>query len=124
QNGHFYICNCCGCCCGVLRSITEHGIRGAVNSAFYAVIDPDECVACGICADERCQVGAIEEGEDAYVIIKEKCIGCGLCISTCATEAISLVRKEASEIVIPPATEDQWFEDRAQNTGRDMGPFK
>ena len=39
-----YICNCCGCCCGVLRGITQWGIEHSVAHAnYYAVIDPDEC---------------------------------------------------------------------------------
>ena len=23
--GFFYVCNCCGCCCGILKGITEYG---------------------------------------------------------------------------------------------------
>ncbi|MBU1740718.1 MAG: 4Fe-4S ferredoxin, partial [Proteobacteria bacterium] len=43
QNDQFFICNCCGCCCGVLRSINELGVSAAVNSTYYAEIDPEEC---------------------------------------------------------------------------------
>ena len=57
ESGHFFICNCCGCCCGVLRSINELGINASdvINSYYFAEIDPDECTACGTCRDERCQ---------------------------------------------------------------------
>lgn len=126
QDGHFFICNCCGCCCGVLRSINDMGIPASkvVNSHFVAVIDAEECVACGVCADERCQVRAIEEGDDAYQVKPEACIGCGLCVSTCPSEAISLIRKPEEECEIPPANEDAWFEARAKARGVDFSAYK
>ena len=31
------------------------------------------------------------------------CIGCGLCVTTCPSEALSLKRKDESEIKVPPA---------------------
>ena len=97
ESGHWFICNCCECCCGVLGA-SNMGFENVTNSHYYAVIDPSLCDACGTCADERCQVNAIEEGEDIYNIIKEKCIGCGLCVSTCPSEAIELLRKQPEEI--------------------------
>jgi Pyruvate/2-oxoacid:ferredoxin oxidoreductase delta subunit len=121
---HFFICNCCGCCCGVLRSINEWGISNAVNSYYLAEIDPEACAACGTCADERCQVNAIEEGEDAYSVIKEKCIGCGLCVSTCPSEAIQMVRKQPEEIVPPPNDEMDWYEKRGNLRGVDFSKYK
>ncbi len=126
QSGHFFICNCCGCCCGPLRGINELGIPASkvVNSYYYAEIDPDTCEACGTCADERCQVNAIEEGEDAYLVIKEKCIGCGLCISTCPAEAIQLIRKQPEEMVSPPSDEMAWYEERGRQRGVDFSDYK
>ncbi|MEE9497568.1 MAG: 4Fe-4S dicluster-binding protein [Desulfobacterales bacterium] len=124
KNGHFFICNCCGCCCGVLRSINEWGISNAVNSYYLAEIDPEACAACGTCADERCQVNAIAEGEDAYSVIKEKCIGCGLCISTCPSEAIQMIRKQPEEIVPPPKDEMDWYEKRGNLRGVDFSEYK
>jgi NAD-dependent dihydropyrimidine dehydrogenase PreA subunit len=125
QNGQFFICNCCKCCCGPLRSINELGIRAwdVVNSHYYARIDPNTCISCGICAGERCQVGAIEEGEQAYRVIPEKCIGCGLCISTCPVEAISLIHKDKEKIVPPPITEDAWFNERGRLRGVDFSDY-
>lgn len=126
ESGHFFICNCCGCCCGVLRGINDLGILAStvVNSYYYAEIDPDECAACGTCADERCQVNAIEEGEEAYQVIREKCIGCGLCVTTCPSEAIRLVRKPPEELVPPPKDEDAWFEERGRQRGVDFSAYK
>ena len=124
QNGQFFICNCCKCCCGPLRAINDLGIPAwdVVNSSYYAVIDADKCISCGICAETRCQVRAIDEGVDAYSITPEKCIGCGLCISTCPVAAISLVRKD--RIVEPPVTEDAWFDERGKQRGVDFSAYK
>ena len=53
-----YVCNCCGCCCGILRGINVYGIENSVAQAnYFAVIDP-ECLGCGTCV-LRCQVHAI-----------------------------------------------------------------
>ncbi len=126
QYGHIYICNCCGCCCGVLRSINELGMPASdvINSHYFAEIDPDGCTGCGVCTDERCQVGAIEENNDVYRIVQDKCIGCGLCISTCPAEAIRLVHKEKENLVEPPITEDAWFEERGRRRGVDFSDYK
>jgi Na+-translocating ferredoxin:NAD+ oxidoreductase RNF subunit RnfB len=126
QEGHYFICNCCGCCCGVLRGVNRLGLPAwtVVSSDHYAVIDGDLCTVCGICADERCQVDAIEEGEDTYQIIPEKCIGCGLCISTCPVEAISLVQKSDEDIAPPPKNEMDWFRERARYRGVDISEFE
>ena len=100
NSDHRAICNCCGCCCGILRGITEYEFPSAVaKSNFYAEIDPDDCTACEICA-ERCQVNAIT-CDDYAVVDKERCIGCGICVSPCPTEAISFIRKGEEEFEEP-----------------------
>lgn len=126
QNGRFYMCNCCGCCCGSLRSINDLGFPAStvVNSHHFAVIDPDECTVCGTCANERCQVNAIEEGEDAYEVIRERCIGCGLCMTTCPGEAIQLVHKKEEDLVPPPVDEAEWFKERGRRRGVDFSQYE
>lgn len=126
QGGGFYICNCCKCCCGVLRSINELGVpaRLVINSSYYAEIDAEKCISCGICSDERCQVGAIKDGDDTYRVIRERCIGCGLCVSTCPNEAIKLVHKGKDQIAQPPLNEDAWFEERGRMRGVDFSKYK
>ena len=124
EHGHIYICNCCGCCCGVLRSINEMGISNAVNAHYYAAIDGDACVSCGLCKDERCQIGAIEESDGAYQILQDRCIGCGICISTCPSDAIRLMRKNPEDIVKPPAGETEWFKMRGGMRGVDFSAYE
>jgi ferredoxin len=123
ESGHGYICNCCGCCCGLLRA-ANMGIANVVNSHYYAEIDSYLCDGCGTCADERCQVNAIEEGEESYKIIKEKCIGCGLCVSACHSEAIQLIHKQPEELVYPVKDEEAWFDERARQRGVDYNAYK
>lgn len=121
--GHYYICNCCSCCCGVLRSITEHGIRNAVSTNFFALIDAESCIDCGICQKKRCPVAAIAKTEDAYHVNPDLCIGCGLCVSTCPSRSITLKRRPESAIVEPPENEADWYRQRATMRGVDYSRF-
>ena len=112
-----YICNCCGCCCGILRGITEWGIKNSVAYAnYYAVIDPDECLGCGTCV-ERCQVHAISELDGVAVVDQEQCIGCGLCVTGCPNKAANLQKKPKNEIVDPPSDFAAWEHERLLNRG-------
>jgi len=117
-SGIGYVCNCCGCCCGLLRGINEWGIEHSVAQAnYFAEIDPDTCTACGTC-QERCQVDAIAERDDGVrVVRRELCIGCGLCVTGCPSEAVRLMRKPDDEIVAPPATRGAWERVRLKARG-------
>lgn len=117
MKGFGYVCNCCGCCCGLLRGITEWGIENSVAHAnYYAEIDAEECSSCGTCVD-RCQVHAISEIDGSTVVDREKCIGCGLCVTGCPSEAARLVRKPDEDIIPPPADFSTWEHERLQNRG-------
>ena len=117
MKGVGYICNCCGCCCGILRGITQWGIQNSVAHAnYYAVIDRDECLGCGICV-ERCQVKAISEKDGAAVVDRESCIGCGLCVTGCPSDVAELHRKPDDEIVHPPENFSEWGHQRLVNRG-------
>jgi len=88
-----WICCCCGCCCGVLRNLKRYSQPAELVAApFIACFDAAQCNGCGVCA-ARCQVDAIEIGEDRARLDIGRCIGCGLCVSTCATGALALERK-------------------------------
>jgi ferredoxin len=117
MQGVGYICNCCGCCCGILRGITDFGIEDSVAYAnYYAVIDADNCTACGTCI-ERCQVDAIVEEGGVSVVVREKCIGCGLCATGCPDQVPLLFRKSEEETVHPPADFAAWETERLRNRG-------
>jgi len=117
MKGVGYVCNCCGCCCGLLRGITDWGIENSVAYAnYYANINPEECVGCGTCR-ERCQVLAISEGNEISVVDREKCIGCGLCVTGCPNGAARLERKSDHEIVSPPADFETWEHQRLRGRG-------
>ncbi|TXT58964.1 MAG: hypothetical protein BAJALOKI1v1_1510009 [Promethearchaeota archaeon] len=94
------ICCCCGCCCEVLLN-QKKGAQPAKFFAtnFYAEIDDELCVGCGLCED-RCNMDAISIIEEKSVIDLDKCIGCGVCIPSCVNDAISLQKKE--EELVPP----------------------
>jgi electron transport complex protein RnfB len=117
-SGIGYVCNCCGCCCGLLRGITEWGVEQSVAQAnYYAEIEAETCTACGTC-EERCQVGAIAAAADGVrVVEKERCIGCGLCVTSCPSESARLRRKPEGEIVPPPATFGAWERRRLKARG-------
>jgi len=119
MKGVGYVCNCCGCCCGILRGITDWGIENSVAYAnFYSVINADECVGCGTCRT-RCQVHAIFEKDGISVVDRKKCIGCGLCVTGCPNGAAKLEKKPESEIVNPPADFQTWEHERLHNRGLD-----
>lgn len=117
MKGVNYICNCCGCCCGILRGITEFGIQNSVAAAnYYATIDEGLCQSCGICVD-RCQIKAITENNGNYRVVREKCIGCGLCVTGCPNEAVFLQRKHEADIIHPPEDFARWEQERLKNRG-------
>jgi ferredoxin len=117
MQGVGYVCNCCGCCCAILRSITDWGIENSVAYAnYFAVIDPEICAGCGDCID-RCQVHAISEGEGVSVVDRARCIGCGLCVTGCPNEVAQLERKAEAEIIHPPVDFAAWEQARLHNRG-------
>jgi ferredoxin len=93
QTGQNYICNCCTCCCGVLRGLTQHEQPYAfVKSDFLIEVDNDLCTGCGTCVD-RCQFAALDVPEDISVVNTDRCIGCGVCAISCPEGALQLVAR-------------------------------
>jgi len=98
-----FVCNCCPCCCGLLRASLEWGNPNVfASSGYLPVNDPDLCTGCGICAEERCPVQAVSIVEERAVVDEGRCLGCGLCVSGCPNRAMSLRKKV--ECTTPPAT--------------------
>ncbi|HPI93429.1 MAG TPA: 4Fe-4S binding protein [Deltaproteobacteria bacterium] len=94
------LCNCCNCCCEMLRFATDVKTKGVLApSRFRARVDEAACTACGLC-EEICPVEAIavEQG-DAAVVKADACIGCGLCASVCPVEAIALTEARPKEFI-------------------------
>jgi electron transport complex protein RnfB len=87
------ICMCCGCCCGVLRSLKmRHNPASEVSSDFHAQLNGSRCTGCKICL-KRCQMDALSVVDGKAQLDLTRCIGCGLCVSTCKADALTLVRK-------------------------------
>jgi len=123
EHNQMFVCNCCSCCCQFLRLLAEyHTPYGLVRSNWEAVIDEDLCETCGVCANERCPVEAIEETDGGdYKVLGERCIGCGVCVVTCPTEAMTIRPRPESEHTVPPRNIVDWSVQRAANRS---GPVK
>jgi electron transport complex protein RnfB len=91
---YFYvICNCCPCCCVMLRSAVNYGMTHAVlASNFLAEQIEDKCNNCGKCI-ARCHFKARCIDSSTLVFVTEKCVGCGLCVSSCEFGAIKMIRR-------------------------------
>jgi len=116
----FYICNCCTCCCGIMRGVVEWGNSDAVaRSDFRVVVDAETCTGCEICVD-RCQFKALAVPEGVCIVDYDRCLGCGQCVSVCPVEALNLERRPGGEVPEPPADEKEWMNQRAQERGIDI----
>lgn len=117
RSGNYYICNCCTCCCGILRGVAECGIPTAIaRSDFRAVVDAASCTGCGDCV-EPCQFGALSVRDDVSVVDYVRCVGCGLCGMVCPADALHLERRPEGEVPLPPADIDEWREQRIEVRG-------
>ncbi|MBE9472892.1 MAG: ATP-binding protein [Chloroflexi bacterium] len=68
----------------------EHGFMGGQ----LAVIDPEKCTACGICA-EVCRFDAVILGDEVYRVDSLACEGCASCYYQCPEEAIRMEEQQA-----------------------------
>lgn len=117
RDGHFYICNCCSCCCGFLRSVVEFGVPTAIaHSDFWAVVDDQECAGCEECV-ERCQFGALSVPEEVCLVDYARCVGCGQCTTVCPSEALHLERRPESQSLPLPVDQKEWMSRRAEGRG-------
>ncbi len=100
QDKPLFICNCCTCCCGIMRGLSElHNPRTFAKSNFMPEIDRDACKLCEKCV-EVCPFQALfhhyphneDLSDDMIMILEERCVGCGICAHQCPHDAITLVR--------------------------------
>jgi ferredoxin len=114
---HYYICNCCTCCCGIMRGVAEFGVPTAVAKAdFHAVVNSEACIGCGDCV-ARCQFGALSVPDEVCAVDEVRCVGCGVCATVCPTDALQLERRAEGEVPPPPADVREWGQRRAEERG-------
>lgn len=95
-----FICACCKCCCGVLRSVKMLDRPADYLAAnYHATVDIELCKGCKTCL-KRCQMDAIKIENGKSSVNLNLCIGCGLCVVKCPAKAIRLRKKEKQKI--PP----------------------
>ena len=112
RDGHTYICNCCTCCCAVLRGVSEFDVpAAAVRADFHAAVRVEDCIGCGIC-EVRCAFGALTTPDDTCVVDLSRCVGCGLCTTVCPSDALYLERHPQGIVAPPPIDLDAWMEER------------
>jgi Fe-S-cluster-containing hydrogenase component 2 len=111
------ICNCCPCCCTVLRGMTQLKQPHAFEpSRFEARVISENCNGCAICAEERCPMKTIEMKDDVAFVNAADCIGCGLCVTGCPVDAIVL--EERKQLPAIPATVTEMGAKVLQEKGR------
>ncbi len=117
RDGRNYICNCCTCCCGTLRGVSEFDIPTAItHSDFYTVVDAEVCTGCGDCV-ERCSFEALAVPDDICQVDYARCVGCGVCAIACSTDSLHLERRHEGESPVPPADLNAWMVERAEERG-------
>jgi Na+-translocating ferredoxin:NAD+ oxidoreductase subunit B len=117
------LCMCCGCCCGVLRSMKMHPYPARMaSSPFAAVLDQSACAGCGDCL-ERCQMDALSLPDGTASLDVERCIGCGLCVTSCPSGALTLARKPDKQQRPVPKDVVRLTIRMAQTRGR-LGPLQ
>ena len=60
---------------------------------MHPVINTDECIGCGACAD-ACPMGVIEVEDVATVVDADSCVGCEACLGACPVEAITEIAED------------------------------
>jgi electron transport complex protein RnfB len=115
---HSYnICNCCACCCALLRGVIEFQRPTVIaHSDFAATVDEVACEGCSDCI-ERCDFGALSLLGGVCAVDHARCVGCGLCVLACSHGALSLGRRPEGEILPRPADFGEWMAEHAKGRG-------
>ena len=109
-----FICNCCGCCCHLMRGIKTFDLPNAiVTSNWIMQVDLSQCKGCGKCA-EICPVQAItileqtdKEKKRRWAVCEERlCLGCGVCHSACKFGGVTM-RPRSKRVFTPETAFDQ-----------------
>lgn len=112
QNAVGFICNCCGCCCGMFQAVRTFDIRTAiVTSNWVAQIETARCTGCGLCS-KACPVEAISLDKASAVLRPkavcdpELCLGCGVCYTACRLGCIRMASRK-QRVMVPETTFDR-----------------
>jgi ferredoxin len=109
-----FICNCCGCCCHLMRAMKTFDIHpGIITSNWIMDVDISKCKGCGECA-KACPIDAIkiektQEGNKKKMWAvgnEEVCLGCGVCSTVCKTGA-STMKSRPQKVLVPETVFDQ-----------------
>ncbi|AEB10356.1 ATP-binding protein [Desulfobacca acetoxidans] len=65
-------------------------------SGHEAVIDPEKCTNCGLCAS-MCQYEAIREHSQGFSVDSLRCEGCKVCVTFCPEEAIQFPERHCGK---------------------------
>jgi ferredoxin len=109
-----FICNCCGCCCEMIRGLKAYNLnKGVVSSNWLMAVDDSRCKGCGECA-KVCPVEAIRleirevAGRKQKLAIRaaEVCLGCGLCTKVCKSGGATM-QARPRRVLAPETIFDQ-----------------
>ncbi len=119
QTGQYMFCNCCTCCCSILRAVSEHDYPLAyVKSNYQISIEKELCEGCETCVD-RCQFNALKVIDDICTINLDRCVGCGVCAVTCPENALYLIARPENEQSTPPLSLRDWMSQKAMSRNVD-----
>jgi Na+-translocating ferredoxin:NAD+ oxidoreductase RNF subunit RnfB len=103
KNKPAVICNCCKCCCELIRTYKKTGLSTIVTpSSYVSGIDSKLCNRCGLCI-EKCPVDAISLIHNEMVVNADWCLGCGVCVHFCETNACKM-QARPEKVPVPEDT--------------------
>jgi MinD superfamily P-loop ATPase len=73
-----------------------------------ARIDPDRCVACGVCFG-GCRFDAIREENGAFVVDATSCEGCSVCRHLCPEGAVTMIEARSGVWSVAKSRFGNWF---------------
>lgn len=114
KNKVTFICNCCGCCCSVMRALKSLDLnKPLVSSNWIMEVDIAKCKGCGECA-KVCPMNAVHLEKESEgnkkkrwaVRQEELCLGCGVCKTVCKTGAAKMMSRP-QKVFVPDTVFDQ-----------------
>ena len=85
----------------LLSTLQSHPEMAANVRVRLPECDQMRCTLCGACV-EACPTHAVDLAASGRLDIEpEYCIGCGLCTEVCDDRALTMVERDASELIVP-----------------------